>query len=51
VVASILNGLTERKVHVRTVAGQLEVAWPENGEVTLTGPAARIAAGTYYYYH
>lgn len=51
VVASILNGLTERKVHVRTVAGDLEVAWPENGEVTLTGPAARIAAGTYYYYH
>jgi diaminopimelate epimerase len=48
-VAAILNGLTDRRVHVRTEAGTLEVAWPENGEVTLTGPAARVMSGNYLY--
>jgi diaminopimelate epimerase len=48
-VASILNGLTERQVRVRTEAGFLQVAWPKNGEVTLTGPVERIAQGTYNY--
>jgi diaminopimelate epimerase len=48
-VASILNGLTERQVRVQTQAGSLLVAWPENGEVILTGPVERIAQGTYYY--
>jgi len=46
-VASILNGLTERRVGVRTEAGGLEVAWPENGEVILTGPVVRVGRGTY----
>jgi diaminopimelate epimerase len=46
-VASILNGLTERQVRVRTEAGTLQVDWPENGEVILTGPVERIAQGTY----
>ncbi|HME00172.1 MAG TPA: diaminopimelate epimerase [Terriglobia bacterium] len=51
VVACILNCVTGRKVRVDTVAGSLEVAWPasKSGEVTLTGPAAMIAQGTYYY--
>ena len=48
-VASILNGLTERRVRVRTEAGALDVAWPEDGEVTLTGPVARVGRGTYDY--
>jgi diaminopimelate epimerase len=48
-VAAILNGLTDRRVHVRTQAGTLEVAWPQGGEVSLTGPAERIMKGTYYY--
>ncbi len=48
VVACILNGLTSRKVRVRTLAGTLEVAWPERGEVALTGPVERIAEGKYY---
>jgi diaminopimelate epimerase len=48
-VASILNGLTGRQVRVRTQAGSLLVAWPENGEVILTGPVERIAQGTYNY--
>ena len=30
-VAAILNGLTERRVRVRTEAGIMEVTWPENG--------------------
>ena len=47
VVASILNGLTEREVCVTTVAGALQVAWPENGSVFLTGPVELIATGTY----
>ncbi len=49
VVASVLNGLTKRKVRVRTLAGALEVEWPEKGEVTLTGPVERVAEGTYFY--
>jgi diaminopimelate epimerase len=48
-VAAILNGLTDRRVHVRTEAGVLEVAWPEGGEVTLTGPVVRVMSGKYLY--
>lgn len=49
VIACILNGLTKRKVRVRTLAGTLEVEWPEKGEISLTGPVERIAQGTYHY--
>jgi len=55
VVACVLHGLTERNVRVRTLAGTLQVAWPEagpqgqEGEVTLTGPAEVVAEGTYYF--
>jgi diaminopimelate epimerase len=48
-VASILDGRTERQVRVQTEAGSLLVAWPENGEIVLTGPVERIAQGTYNY--
>lgn len=48
-VASILNGFVEREVLVRTVAGNLKIAWPEGGEVVLTGPVVKIASGTYFY--
>lgn len=48
-IASILNGLTERQVRVRTQAGILEVAWPENEGISLTGPVEQVAEGTYYY--
>ncbi len=50
VVACILNGLTERKVRVHTLAGDLKVEWPEQGEVTLTGPVVRVARGNYSYH-
>jgi diaminopimelate epimerase len=46
-VAAILNGLTLRRVHVRTEAGTLEVEWPRDGEVTLTGPAERVMSGNF----
>jgi diaminopimelate epimerase len=49
VVASILHGLTDREVRVRTEIGQLEVAWPEKGEVSLTGPVELVTHGTYFY--
>ncbi len=49
VVACILKGLTGRAVQVRTQAGALDVAWPKNGELTLTGPAEFIARGIYFY--
>src|SRR5579875_1262632 len=48
-VASILNGYTGRRVRVKTVAGPLEIDWPEGGSVRLTGPAQRIASGVYEY--
>jgi len=46
-VAAILNGLTDRRVRVRTEAGTMEVAWPQDGEVTLTGPVVRVMSGKY----
>lgn len=49
VVASILNRRTGRRVRVRTLAGTLDVVWPAKGEITLTGPAERIAEGTFYF--
>src|SRR5579875_853706 len=48
VVASILNGFTQRKVKVRMLAGTLEVAWPAGKEVLLAGPAELIADGVYF---
>lgn len=48
VVASVLNGFTGRVVKVRTLAGTLKVAWPEDKEVSLSGPAELIADGVYY---
>ena len=48
VVACILNGFTRRAVKVRTLAGTLEVEWPQDMEVLLSGPAELIADGVYY---
>ncbi len=48
VVACILNGFTGRAVKVRTLAGTLDVSWPENREVLLAGPAELISDGTYF---
>jgi diaminopimelate epimerase len=45
--AAALNGLTERKVSVKTAGGGLEVNWTRSGQVQLTGPARRICSGIY----
>lgn len=43
-VAAMLNGLTERKVTVRTEAGRLIVHWREDGTVVQTGEACAVYA-------
>jgi diaminopimelate epimerase len=48
-VAAILNGLTGRRVRVQTEAGKLDVAWLQNGEVTLAGPAEKVMSGSFFY--
>jgi diaminopimelate epimerase len=46
-VASMLKGLTEHTVRVRTAQGSLRVEWPEGGEVLQTGPAEVVFSGDY----
>jgi diaminopimelate epimerase len=47
VVASILNGFTDRRVHVHTLAGILVVDWQDDGSVLLTGPAEVVYDGNW----
>jgi diaminopimelate epimerase len=45
-VASIVNGLTERRVNVETPGGRIKVEWREDdGEVVLTGRADVVYSG------
>ncbi len=46
-VASVLKGLTDRSVKVRTAMGNLKVEWPKGGEVLQTGPAEVVFSGDY----
>jgi diaminopimelate epimerase len=46
-VASMLKGLTDRSIKVRTALGSLKVEWPEGGEVLQTGPAEAVFSGDY----
>jgi diaminopimelate epimerase len=47
-VASILRGLTERRVTVETEAGDLTVEWDEaTNQITLTGIAGEVFTGEY----
>jgi diaminopimelate epimerase len=46
-VASMLKGLVDRTVTVRTAMGSLRVEWPEGGEILQTGPAEVVFAGDY----
>ena len=49
VVAAVLNGLTDRKVTVHLLGGDLKVEWSEaDNHVYLTGPAVLVAEGDYY---
>lgn len=43
--AAILNGRTDRRVTVRTVAGELIVEWLDDGTVWQTGEAQAVLAG------
>jgi diaminopimelate epimerase len=43
--ASIVNGQTERRVHVETPGGSIEVEWREDDEVVLTGRADVVYGG------
>ena len=46
VVASILNDITERKVIVELLGGNLEIEWnKEDNHVYMTGPATTIFEG------
>ena len=45
-VASQLKGLTEKKVSVRLLGGDLEIELHENGHVYMTGPAEEVFEGT-----
>lgn len=46
VVAAVLNGLTERKVLVHLLGGDLEIYWnEEDNHVYMTGPAATVFDG------
>ena len=46
-VACVLNGLTDRKVTVHVLGGDIEVEWNENdGHVYMTGPAKTVYEGT-----
>ncbi len=48
VVACILNGLTERKVLVHLLGGDLVIEWDEKtNHVFMTGPATEVFTGTY----
>jgi len=44
-VASIMNGFTDRNVSVRVRLGTLKISWPEDGSITMTGPATEVFKG------
>jgi diaminopimelate epimerase len=44
-VASMVNGFTDRKVNVHVRLGQLKISWPEDGNITMTGPATEVFRG------
>lgn len=49
-VACVLNGLTERKVTVKVLGGQLDIAWEKDTNlVYMTGPAETVFEGSVYY--
>lgn len=50
VVASVLNGFTDREVYVSLPGGELKIKWDETtNHLFLSGPAEFIADGVYYF--
>jgi diaminopimelate epimerase len=48
VVASVLNGYTDRHVRVRTQGGDLEIEWRVDDSLMMAGPARLICEGECY---
>jgi diaminopimelate epimerase len=46
-VASVLNGRTERRVTIQTLGGSLEIEWGDDNRLRLRGPARWICSGQY----
>jgi diaminopimelate epimerase len=44
-VAGVLNGLTERSIVNHLSGGDLEMEWPDDGPVYMTGPAVEVFSG------
>jgi diaminopimelate epimerase len=44
-VAAILNGLTERKMTIRLLGGDLQLEWGTDNHVYMTGPAETVFTG------
>jgi len=44
-VAAILKGLTDRNVTMHLAGGDLDIKWPVNGHVYMTGPAVEVFEG------
>lgn len=47
VIASHINGFTERKANVHLYFGTLEIEWQDDGIVFMTGPAEEVFVGEY----
>jgi len=47
VIASNLNGFTEKKANVHLYFGMLEIEWQDDGTVFMTGPAEEVFVGEY----
>jgi diaminopimelate epimerase len=46
-VASVLNGRTDRRVKIQTLGGSLEIEWRDDNRLQLRGPARWICSGEY----
>ncbi|MBM3803617.1 MAG: diaminopimelate epimerase [Acidimicrobiia bacterium] len=46
-VASVLNGFTDRQVRINTLGGSLDIEWRADNRLQLTGPARLICSGEY----
>jgi diaminopimelate epimerase len=46
-VAGVLAGVSERKVTIHLLGGDLQLEWADSGEVYMTGPAAEVFSGDY----
>lgn len=43
--ACVLNGLTDKKITVKLDGGDLQISWPQQKEIWMTGPAQRVFEG------